>query len=288
MRIYALCIMALIAFMDPVPAISAEAEKVEYIPQTELKFGKKFPQERKAMYRELFSWLQENVDVCDLEKVEHPQVFYGPAGVEKMTEAQLALVTQMQKQLYEDITFVQHIAGMIEYDDADVKNPIVLPTEVGGVGIKTNKSVELLPIPYGGRLRLRTEGNHSLQKAQLALSPEREQVLNGTYALPDWVRFIPHLFEFHIHTDPHNERKGKVCSPSYLLKYVENENQELEERHMYDLGKAINSIVAGVPHNHFVFAKLPSRTFSVVYFGSDIDTEGNWFVAVVPLENVSY
>jgi len=211
-----------------------------------------------------------------LPQKEGPRFFSGPAGVEKMTEPMLALVFQVHKQLLTDDSFVQHVAGMIEHDNKDVESVNVVPTEWGGLGT-VGSTIEFLPIPSQGRYQL--IGGFPVHTEQLSLSSQQQLLPNESYALPDWAKRIPHVCEFHIHTDPFDKHGDTLCRPSYF---------EEDGAYKKDLGVAINSAIGGVPHNHIIFAKLPNRTFSVVYFGSDVDEQGNWFVVVISLENVSY
>ena len=277
MRFCAICIMVLLAFMDPLPTSSAE--KLTYVPQLELRFAPDFTKDDIDSYRKILAKIQGQSNICDFTEMQRaPQIFVGQDGVEKMTEAMLALVLQLHKQLLYDRSFVEHIASMVEYDYADVKNTYVAPTEWGGIGITTSNGIELLPIPYGGRLQLRVENNPSVHTAQHFSLSSRQQLLNGSYMLPDWSKYISRVFEFHIHTDPYN-KEGEECIPSY---------SKIDGVHGKDLGMAINSAIAGVPHNHIIFGKQTNREFSTVFVGSNRDQEGNWFVVVISLENVKY
>ncbi|KKS38047.1 MAG: hypothetical protein UU98_C0009G0031 [Parcubacteria group bacterium GW2011_GWD2_42_14] len=283
MRFCAICVMVLWVCVYPLPTSSTTSnsttEKVTYVPQLELRFAPDFTQKDVVSYRKILAKIQGESNTCDFKRMHRsPQTFVGQAGVEKMTEAMLALVFQLHKQLLYDKSFVEHIASMVEYDYADVKNRYVAPTEWGGIGITTDRGIELLPIPYGGRLQLRIKNNPLVQTAQQFSLSSRQQLLNGSYMLPDWSKYISRAFEFHIHTDPY-DTQGEECIPSYA---------KVDGVHGKDLGMAINSAIAGVPHNTVIFGKQPYREFSTVFVGSTVDQAGNWFVVVISLENSKY
>lgn len=268
--------------MAPVPSFSEE----KYY-QMEIGFDQNVTKEQTDSYRTTLAEIQKSPKVCALPEKTGPRIFSGPAGVQKMTEEMLALVHQMHKQLLTDKSFVQHIASMIVYDYDDVKNPIVEPYEWGGIGIFHNNTIELLPVPYKGKFRFKGDSLVSTGPQLSLSSKKQEPVPNESYILPDWAKRIQHLLQFHIHTDPFKKHGDDLCKPSYMH-LEKDELRGEDELHNLDLGMAINSAIRGVPHNHIIFSRLSEKEFGVVYYGSDIDENDNWYVIIISLENVTY
>ena len=226
-------------------------------------------------YRKELLRIQQSSKICEINlDLSDPRVYTQKIAIEKLTLNMISVIYKMHRQLQNDRTFRHHIGGLIERDLEDIKSDRVISTEIGGLGIYNDGSIELLPIPSSGRLELKAYTN------KLGLSVPVFKNKNNNYSLPAWAREeIPHILGFHLHaTDPSNTG-DRHCAPSFGIdKYG----------HGGDIGYAAYLINKQNIAHEFVLTKLQGRKFSVVYFGGEKLKDNSWFVSVVSLPNFEY
>lgn len=227
-------------------------------------------------YRKKLLALQTSPKVCSVKfGITHQNVYVSEKGVTKLTPQMLAVIYKMHMQLEHDRTFRHHVAGLIERDLEDVKSALIIPTEVGGLGLLAEGTIELLPIPRSGRLQIKA------YRDRFGNSVTVFGDNNRSYRLPPWARKkIPHILEFHLHAIS-NEKADIHCSPSFGFGRSKNGLAG-------DIGYAIHQVKKQMRIHEFVFAKLKGRTFSVVYYGGEKKHDGSWFISVVALPNIKY
>ncbi|MFC1665708.1 hypothetical protein ACFL17_08795 [Pseudomonadota bacterium] len=223
---------------------------------------------------ELLKTLQSG-NVCEIQlEFGAPHVITRKVAIEKLTLNMISVIYKMHRQLQKDRTFRHHIGGLLELDLKDIESDVVIATEVGGLGLYSDGTIELLPIPSGGRLELQADKN------KLDFSVPVYKKNNNNYSLPAWAREeIPHIFGFHLHATDTSNSGDKHCAPSIGIDTAGFRG---------DIGYAVYLIKKQNFSHEFVLTKLQGRRFSVVYFGGEKLTDNPWFVSVVSLPNFDY
>jgi len=225
-------------------------------------------------YRAELLRIQSSKNACSLRMPSNDaHVFTGATAVNRLSLEALSLIYKMQYQLAHDRQFRHHVAGLIERDLEDVNSRSVVPTEYGGIGLISYGSIEMLPVPSTGRLAL----NSWHQPPTFGMSSVGHAHANETYVLPVWAReSLPYVFEWHLHAI-RGWREPQPCNPSYVVRGKHG-----------DILAAFNLLLEHGKTHQFVMAKGRGNTYSVVYFGGEMQDNGDWYIAVIALPNVSY
>jgi len=226
-------------------------------------------------YRKELLRIQKSSNICKINlNLSDPRVYTQKIAIEKLTLNMISVIYKIHRQIQNDRTFRIHIGGLIERDLEDIKSERLVSTEVGGLGIYNDGSIELLPIPSSGRLELKAYTNES------DLSVPVFKKKNNNYSSPAWAREeIPHILGFHLHATDTSNTGEQHCGPSFGI-----------DRDGFggDIGYAAYLINKQNFTHEFVLTKLKGRKFSVVYFGGEKLKDNSWFVSVVSLPNFEY
>ena len=228
-------------------------------------------------YRKELLRILRHGNSCEINlEIGNPHVYTQKIAIEKLTLNMISVLYKMHRQLQNDQTFRHHIGGLIERDLADIDSKIIIATEVGGLGIYNDGSIELLPIPSSGRLQLK----HNTGKTPLSVPVYK--INNNNYSLPAWAREeIPHILGFHLHTTDNSNTADQHCGPSIGTGTGKNDFRG-------DIGYATYLIKKQNFAHEFVLTKLEGRMFSVVYFGGERASDNSWLVSVVSLPYFAY
>jgi len=162
-----------------------------------------------------------------------------------------------------------------KFDDNLKDHPLIFPVEFGGLGRIYFGRLIILPLPSLDTFRLRPGA-----VKEEVLPSNRDGNTNGFYVMPMWARDIPNAFFFHFHLA--DGEMGYVCWPSYSV------TDEGKFSYSYDIGSALVEIDKYGESHRVIFAKLPGRKFSVVYYGGELDSGSKPFLVEVSLGIHSY
>jgi len=220
--------------------------------------------------------IQNSEDVCrnDLS-YSHRSVHEEVEAVQKLSPGGLALIAKLMQQYKEDPAFVRHMGGLLTLDLEDADHGLIIPREVGGLGVLADDIIEVVPILSYGRVSL------SHYKDHLGLNVTVMGPSNSTYHEPFWaIEQIPHVFEFHFHA-VNKPKPDERCVPSFGSGNSKN-------GFAGDIGHALYHIERFGESHTFLFTILPDRTFGTIYYGGTKSIDGSITVSVVALPNQNY